>query len=110
MKSRALSDPHASIATPEEGERDPVIGLDYGFMGADDDKAMPILMAKETGGKSWWAATVQRKGAVESAINTTVSWIEELGYSTIECKSDNEPALMALKEEVIKRLKRKGSM
>ena len=47
-----------------------------------------------------WATKVPAKGAIDFVTNFVIAAISETGYRTIILKSDGEPAILALKQDV----------
>ena len=103
VRARALSDGHVAKETPESA--DPTIAFDYGYMGADNEKTMPILVAKDSKSKTIWATSLDKKGENVFAVECFLSWIRDTGYFRFEFKSDEEPSLLKLKSIIIDRLK-----
>ncbi len=77
--------------------------IDYYLMGQDDCKSAPMLACKDKS-ETPWSSTVLAKGAGAYAVNLLAGWIRESGYKRLHLKSDNEPAVLALKDKVIKAL------
>ena len=86
----------------------PVVSVDYAYMhpeadGEDDEaKGMPILVAKDSRSKMLFSRVVPRKGLDEYAVGALKMIIEQLGYKKAVMKSDNEPAILLLKDLVRK--------
>jgi len=103
VRARALSDRHVVQETSESA--DPTIAFDYGYMGADNEKTMPILVAKDGRSKTIWATALDKKGENVFAVECFLGWIRDTGYFRFELKSDEEPSLLKLKSIIIDRLK-----
>ena len=86
----------------------PVISIDYMYVHpeqADDEereKGMPILVARDSRTKMVYARVVPQKGHDDYAIGALKRIVEQLGYKRIVMKSDNEPAILLLKDLVRK--------
>ena len=97
--ARARVHPHYKAPVEEPGAV-PTIILDYLFMGEDDGKTIPMLAVKDRKSKAKWAEAVQKKGNDPHAVSVVVAAIRETGYRRIILKSDDEPAIIALKQQV----------
>ncbi len=60
---------------------------------------MPIIDAKDNETEMMMAKVVPHKGVPEYAVDVVRSFVEQLGHNKAILKSDNEPAILALKEE-----------
>jgi hypothetical protein len=102
VKGRAESYGHAKKVASESDV--PIISLDYMYMHSvqekEEEKGMPILIAKDSRAKMIMAKVVQCKGVVPYAVDVMKKMIEQLGYKKVIMRSDNEPAILALKEAV----------
>ena len=90
----------------------PVISIDYAFMGkgqvneegveegGEEGSQNPLIVLEDDTTKAVMAHMVPRKGADEHAVMRIVQDIKNLGYKKVIFKSDQEPAILALKEEV----------
>ncbi len=65
---------------------------------------MQIIVAKDNKTKMIMARVVPSKGVDSYAAETVKKMVERLGYRKIIMKSDNEPAILALKEAVRRKL------
>ena len=77
--------------------------MDYMFMeskGTESQVGMPILVAKD--GESKWvrASVVPRKGRWPHACNRLEVMLDQLGHRRMLIKSDQEPAITELKEDL----------
>ncbi len=61
---------------------------------------MPIIVEKDNKTKMIIARVVPSKELDSHAVETVKKMVERLGYKQIIMKSDNEPAILALKEAV----------
>ena len=66
----------------------------------EEDKGMPMLVLKDSRTKVTLARVVPKKGRDQYAIERLQKDIANLGYKKMILKSDNEPAIVALKEAV----------
>ena len=96
VAARSTGQPHTKA--PDEDETAvPRILWDYGFLGKDDGKTMPILVCKDARTKRIASTFVQAKGSDPYAIKFGQSFLETTGYRTIINKSDGEHSIVALK-------------
>ena len=70
----------------------------------EEEKGMPIVVVKDGTGKMTFARVVPQKGVEPYAVGSIVETLEQLGYKTVVLRSDNEPALLALKVAVRKEI------
>ena len=78
-------------------------------MGGSDDKdddpgTMPILVGKDRHVKISWSAMLETKAVCEYNTALLVGWIRFSGHKKLTLQSDNEPAIVALKESARARL------
>ena len=76
-------------------------------MGQEENKVLPMLGMKERQSKMKFAHQVEEKGPNEYAIQAIIEDIESLGIKLFIFKSDQEPAILSLKERVIETLGKK---
>ncbi len=81
----------------------PTMSADCGFLG-DEESTMPILVTRQHGTKWTNVNAVPCKGANKYAIQTQVDLVKQLGRRKFIYKSDQEPALVELKQKVMERL------
>ena len=74
---------------------------DYGFLGEEDEKALPILIIKEHKKKRLGATFVEKKGVNNYARQYFADFVKSTGYRNIVNKSDGEPAIVALKNQAV---------
>ena len=102
VTGKAVSGPHHPKAEGQGGI--PVISIDYAFMGSgqedEDGSQNPILVVEDDTSKAVMAHMLPRKGADEYAVERLKQDLGLLGYKRIVLKSDQEPAILALKAEV----------
>ena len=103
----------------DEEQEVPIVSIDYMFMESrearvkrkelnrrraeiedEEDKGMPILVLKDSRSKLALARVVPKKGRDQYAIERLQKDIANLGFIEMISKSDNEPAIIALKEAV----------
>ena len=95
-RMNATAAPHLAVPPPEDAL--PVISMDYGFMGQDDDDVTPMLVVKDKKSKSPWGGAIPSKGNDDYARQLLVQVVRETGYRRVVLKSDNEPAIVVLKQ------------
>ena len=76
-------------------------------MGQEEHKVLPMLGLKERQSKMKFAHQVEEKGPNEYAIDAVVADIEQLGINSFIFKSDQEPAILALKDRISESLGKK---
>ena len=67
---------------------------------SEDPRGMPIIAMHDRKSKAVMAHVVHEKGPNEYAISRVANEIRNLGYNKIIFKSDQEPAIKALKNKV----------
>ena len=98
MAARATGQPHQRVPEGREDETAvPTIVCDYGFLGQDDGKCMPILIIKDRRTKRPAATFVQSKGVDAYAVKFFSAFLETAGYKKVVNKSDGEHSIVALK-------------
>ena len=88
----------------------PHVSFDYAYIGQDDEDALPIIVIRDHGSKSTFSHAVPAKGMDKYAIRQCAHSISTLGHRKIILKSDNEPAIMALKHRVMDLLRQEHGM
>ena len=88
----------------------PIVSMDYCFMGqADNDKALPILGIRDHRHKMTYAHVVPGKGTKHPySVGPVVHDIDQLGYSKLILKNDQEQAIVDSQKQVLTELKEKG--
>ena len=105
ISGRAQSDAHRKQLRNHE-EEVPTISIDYAFLGDKDgregaeDKLQPMIVLKDRRSGTIKAHLVEEKGVNAYAIKRVGQDIGLLGYRKFIFKSDNEPAIRALKEAI----------
>ena len=93
--------------TSKEEPTVPEVGMDYAFVRrTDEEETLTLLVMKDRGSRAVRAWVVPHKGAdLETAVERAADGVRELGHrGQIVLKTDNEPALMALREAVMAKL------
>ena len=76
------------------------------FLGQEDEKSLPIILIRDHSLRVTNAYAVPSKGTSSSYPQSQVAYsISQLGHDKIVFRSDNEPALLAVKSEAVKILK-----
>ena len=91
----------------------PAIAIDYGYLNERDDllqeaAGAPILVSKCKRDRWIGAAIVPTKGADEYAVAVLKNGVICSGFTEVLVRSDNEPAILALKESAATALKLAG--
>ena len=87
----------------------PHVSMDYCFMGQDEEKCLPILVMKDHRSKMVFSHVVPKKGAsIAYCVSQVVRDLEYLGYPKMILKSDQEPAILDLRNAVVKQCKELG--
>ena len=103
-KAKGKSLPH--FRQNEKDRANPEIHVDYCFMGERESEMLTILVMKDRDSRMLGAAVVPRKGTTgRYAADEVVDFLRELGCSAmpVTLKSDQEPAIVALLDEVVRR-------
>ena len=83
--------------------------MDYWFFTDDGEhtkEATPFLLVTVNPSMMIWSMPVQCKGVDDqAAIKETVESLNRLGYLELIVRSDNEPAMLAFRDAVIRELK-----
>ena len=90
LAGKGLNQAHRSAPKDEQETAVAEFISDYGFMGRDDGKCMPLLVLKDTKTKRVAYAFVQAKGLDPYAIKFTAMFLQSTGYRNIVNKSDGE--------------------
>ena len=100
---RGVSAPHPK---PDKKEKIGItVSMDYCFMNGeeDEDPSLPgVLIIWDDNYECLWALPVESKGPVDWVVKWIVDKLDEIGYRgvAITLKSDQEPAIIALKRAV----------
>ena len=84
------------------------ISMDYYFQGQEDDATLSQLCIRDHNSKWTRCFVVPRKGSHPYVVDETVRSLKQIGHSKFIFKTDNEPALLDLKDEVVKRMRQDG--
>ena len=103
LRGRGTSLPHFRSKT--EGEHVvPTVSIDYFFMGPSGQEeaqgVLPMSAVKSHESRMTFAHVVERKGPVDSTTRRLVADLDWLGLRRLVFKSDQEPAILALKQAV----------
>ena len=85
-----------------------VVGLDYMWMEEheeDEEKGMPIIVGRCRRTKWVFAEVVPHKGMDPYAVKRVTQSLKLLGYPKLDLKTDQEPAILKLKEAVGRELR-----
>ena len=109
VAGKGISNQHRQNLDGHSGELGPTVSLDYCFMTADEEEEdmRAILVGYDHQKSGFWALPVERKGAQEEVVKWIVDKIDEAGYAgmAVTIKSDQEPAMIALKQAIAVRRK-----
>ena len=101
MGARGISSPHLREERTEDSRRRPVIAMDYFFMSTADNPITKMLILKDDKSGKGMATIVPVKGtAAEWVPARAVKFIDQLGYNEVTLKSDTEPAMIAVRNEI----------
>eukprot|EP00435_Cladocopium_sp_Y103_P036193 s510_g9.t1 len=104
VRAKGLHERHSRVDAVEKADRAfPVVGIDYFWYGQDDQEReheLPSLQVKDEHSGMMWSSVVPAKGADQFAVDFLLGVLTECGYKRIILKSDNEPAIKALKSKV----------
>ena len=91
----------------EQSHSVPHVSIDYSFLGQDDQKVMPVALVRDHASKTTFSHVVPFKGVEGSAYpaRQAAFSISQLGHKKLVFKSDNEPAMLALKAGATKLLR-----
>ena len=99
--ARGVASPHLREEKIDDGRRRPVIAMDYFFMSTADNPITKMLILKDDKSGKGMATIVPVKGtAAEWVIVRAVKFDDQLGYNEITLKSDTEPAIVAVRNEI----------
>lgn len=79
------------------------MALAYGFLGGDDRKTLTSLAIRDGKSGVIYGSQVSHKGVSDERVAKQISrWIDFLGYKRAVIKSNQEPAIVALRTEISK--------
>ena len=122
LEGRGREFGHMQSKGDKDETRTPVIAFDYCFISdggdivtedefqAAGDGAAKVLVARDSKSRAVFAHVVPSKGvdAKGFAVASIVDDIRWLGYTRVVLKSDNEPAVVKLKQEALRELRVMG--
>ena len=76
VAGKGQANPHRATTTECEF---PELFADYGYMGRDKAKCLPIIIAKDDKTNSYAASCVEKKGANSYAVSYVSSWLKGFG-------------------------------
>ena len=111
VRGKGLSRQHRRIHSALQ-RAIPLIVMDYMFMGRHDDpKVSPILLVKDTRSRAVLLLPVPCKGTSFAYVTDfALDFLIYLGYPKITIKTDGEPAIETVKEELTTKYKRNGEV
>ena len=99
MGGRGVAEGHSAADHAENAIA--VVGVDYGYLGEALD-ASPILFVKDRKQRWYFAILMPCKGTGHvCCVRALVEELLNTRHSTMIVRSDNEPAIVALREEAI---------
>ncbi len=101
LAGKGLGQAHRSAPKDDQETAVAEFISDYGFMGQDDGKCMPLFVLKYTKTKRVAYSVVHAKGLDRYAIKFTAMFLQSTGYRNIVNKSDGEPSIVALKTKML---------
>lgn len=114
VAGKGISDQHRQATDGHNGDLGITVSLDYCFMTAEEaeDDMRAILICYDHNKSGLWALPVEHKGAQQDVIKWVVDKLEECGYSgvPVTLKSDQEPAMISLKQGIAIRRKAETPM
>ena len=105
VKGRSHGKPHFRVDSEEKDQEEvSTVSVDYMFMGEHqkegEEKGMPIMCIKDRKTKVIRARVTPQKGLHWYPVKVLTNFIRALGYTKVIVKSDQEPAILNLKEGV----------
>ena len=103
VQGKCNNDGHFKQPVTQEGN--PVISIDYAYMKTaelEEQRGHPILVTKCSSTKWISANVVPKKGAYPEGIRRFGEELDKLGHRRMTLKSDQEPAIVCLKEATIR--------
>ena len=102
VQGQAVNDPHFRRKLKDRYSK-PQISIDYSFLstsGQEEPGCMPTLNIRDKISGKVMSHVVPRKGNHSFAVDCLRMFIEDCGYKSFVLKSDQEPAIMSLKERL----------
>ncbi len=84
------------------------ISMDYFFQGQEDDQTLSQLVVRDHNSKWTRCVVVPGKGSHPWVIEEVVRTLKQIGHRKFIFKTDNEPAILDLKDEVMKQMRLDG--
>ena len=80
----------------------PHVSMDYGFLGQNEEDALPIIIIRDHASHTTCSHAVPCKGTTGSPypVRQVAYSIARLGHKKIIFKSDDEPAIVALRNAI----------
>ena len=105
VKAKGKEDPHLSGKKKNEGEDMDMVAIDYASIGeGEDSHARKLLIGRDRRTKYIFCHLVKRKGMEdERIVGKLLRSITEIGNTKMILKTDGEPALVQVQEEIINR-------
>ena len=114
VAGKGISDQHRRDMHGDGEDLGITISLDYCFMTADEaeEDMRAILVCYDHSKSGFWVLPVEHKGAQEEVVKWVTDKVEESGYGgmTVTLKSDQEPAMLSLKQAIAVRRKAETPM
>ena len=101
---RCISDQHRTSDQLDWETRLPGIHIDYFFMGQKEEDVLPMLAVRLKPTRVLAGTTVSAKSDVRDAVEFLKAVIFRSGCKRLLFKSDNEPAILKLKERVMQEM------
>ncbi len=101
VRGRAVASPHKK-AKDKEGDRLPVISLDYMFMGSkvDEGTASIIVLRDDKSGATMARVVDTKGGSDEWTLQEILDFLNFLAYSRLVIKCDQEPSTLDLRQRI----------
>ena len=108
VRGRGKSEAHKQLEA-EKQHSVPHVSIDYCFLGQDENKCMPVLVLRDHTSRFTFSEVFPVKGTGHVyCAKQVVANVEFLGHSKFILKSDQEPAILDLRNQVIKDCKAHG--
>ena len=102
VAGRGIESPHRS---GDDESVIPKISMDYFYMGQEDSEdTLPLLAVKTRPERMIFSHALLSKGVHEYSVQVLIADIKQTGQKRFIFQSDQEPAILALKTEVMNRL------
>lgn len=104
VEGRATGSKHRARTEAEKEERGPTIHADFFYMSTEEDSA-PFLALKSGMSGRLQAIALESKTSNEYVQKAIARFVEETGHKRVVFMSDNEPALVKLKQDAAAKLR-----